>query len=64
MISASKDSTIKLWTVKNTKKATYTLPGHEDEVYALDWYLLSHHLSYFYYSYIKESSWLLGRFRE
>ena len=35
--SASKDSTMKLWNVKNTKKAAYTLPGHEDEVYALDW---------------------------
>lgn len=42
--SASKDSTIKLWNVKNTKKATYTLPGHEDEVYALDWY----YNNYFY----------------
>jgi hypothetical protein len=29
-----------LWNVKNTKKATYTLPGHEDEVYALDWYYI------------------------
>ena len=37
LVSASKDSTVKLWAVKNTKKAFCTLPGHEDEVYALDW---------------------------
>ena len=37
VVSASKDSTVKLWSVKNLKKAEYTLPGHEDEVYALDW---------------------------
>ena len=32
LVSCSKDSTIKLWSVKNTKKALHTLPGHEDEV--------------------------------
>ena len=37
LVSASKDSTVKLWSVKDTKKALFTLPGHEDEVYALDW---------------------------
>jgi ribosome assembly protein 4 len=28
---------VKLWSVKNTKKAVNTLSGHEDEVFALDW---------------------------
>lgn len=39
LVSCSKDSTIKLWSVKNTKKALHTLPGHEDEVRAfiIDW---------------------------
>lgn len=37
IISASKDSTVKLWSPKNKKTAQATLPGHEDEVYALDW---------------------------
>ena len=32
LVSASKDSTIKLWAVKDPKKALHTLPGHEDEV--------------------------------
>jgi len=38
LVSASKDSTVKLWDVKDPKgQATHTLPGHADEVYALDW---------------------------
>jgi ribosome assembly protein 4 len=35
--SASKDSTVKVWSIKNPKKAMHTLAGHEDEVYTLDW---------------------------
>ena len=40
---ASKDSTVKMWRVSDRKaggkavKAQSTLPGHADEVYALDW---------------------------
>jgi len=37
LVSASKDSTAKLWEVPSGKRAKETLPGHEDEVYALDW---------------------------
>ena len=37
LVSASKDSTLKLWNVKTPKAAMHTLPGHEDEVYSLDW---------------------------
>ena len=37
LVSASKDSTIKLWDPAEPKKAKDTLPGHADEVYALDW---------------------------
>jgi ribosome assembly protein 4 len=37
LLSASKDSTVKLWAIKDTKKAFATLPGHEDEVYTVDW---------------------------
>ena len=40
LVSCSKDSTIKLWSVKNTKKALHTLPGHEDEVRTLISYWL------------------------
>ena len=36
LCSASKDSSVKLWTVKGGK-VQHDLPGHEDEVYALDW---------------------------
>lgn len=36
-MSASKDSTIKVWELNDLKNAKYTLPGHADEVYALDW---------------------------
>jgi hypothetical protein len=32
---------MKLWSTKTTQKnAVHTLPGHEDEVYALDWYYI------------------------
>lgn len=40
LVSASKDSTAKLWEISSQKKpkgAKETLPGHFDEVYALDW---------------------------
>ncbi|KAI2506839.1 hypothetical protein MHU86_7624 [Fragilaria crotonensis] len=40
LVSASKDSTAKLWEIDGGKKpkgAKETLPGHYDEVYALDW---------------------------
>jgi ribosome assembly protein 4 len=40
LVSASKDSTAKLWEIDGGKKpkgAKETLPGHFDEVYALDW---------------------------
>ena len=28
---------MKLWSLKDLKRAKATLPGHADEVYALDW---------------------------
>lgn len=37
LVSASKDSTLKLWDAAKGTKAKETLPGHYDEVYALDW---------------------------
>lgn len=37
LVSASKDSTAKLWDVQSGKAAKATLPGHAEEVYALDW---------------------------
>jgi len=37
LVSASKDSTAKLWEMPLCKAARETLPGHADEVYALDW---------------------------
>lgn len=36
MLSASKDSTLKLWSLQK-KKLVFDLPGHADEVYAVDW---------------------------
>lgn len=36
VLSASADSTVKLWDL-HTKKLKGDLPGHEDEVYAVDW---------------------------
>ena len=36
LASASKDSTVKVWSVRSMKRLT-NCPGHADEVYALDW---------------------------
>ena len=36
LCSGSKDSTLKLWCVR-TKKLKGDLPGHADEVFAVDW---------------------------
>jgi ribosome assembly protein 4 len=36
LVSSSKDSTLKVWSVK-TKKLAQELPGHADEVFAVDW---------------------------
>lgn len=36
IISCSKDSTLKLWNCGNGKMIR-ELPGHSDEIYALDW---------------------------
>ena len=36
LASASKDTTVKVWDVK-TGKLKEDLPGHKDEVFALDW---------------------------
>lgn len=36
MVSSSKDTTLKVWDVKN-RKMKVDLPGHDDEVYAVDW---------------------------
>ena len=37
LVTASKDSTVKLWKASNWSKLHHNLPGHQDEVYALDW---------------------------
>ena len=36
LASASKDTTVKVWDVR-TGKLKEDLPGHQDEVFALDW---------------------------
>ena len=36
VVSASKDTTLKVWDVR-TGKLREDLPGHRDEVYAVDW---------------------------
>jgi ribosome assembly protein 4 len=36
LLSASKDSTLKLWSLSK-QKLIFDLPGHSDEVYAVDW---------------------------
>lgn len=36
LVSASKDTTLKVWDAL-TKKLMFDLPGHSDEVYAVDW---------------------------
>ena len=38
LVSASKDSTLKVWDIK-TRKLMFDLPGHADEIYAVDWSL-------------------------
>ena len=35
-MSSSKDTTLKIWDVKTGKLHT-DLPGHQDEVFAVDW---------------------------
>jgi ribosome assembly protein 4 len=36
IVSGSKDSTMKVWNVVK-RKLMFDLPGHADEVYAIDW---------------------------
>ena len=36
LVSGSKDSTLKVWDVAK-RKLMFDLPGHADEVYAVDW---------------------------
>ena len=36
LVSSSKDTTIKVWDLV-TKKLKNDLPGHDDEVFAVDW---------------------------
>ena len=36
VLSASKDSTLKVWSVR-LKKLELDLPGHSDEIFACDW---------------------------
>ena len=36
LVSASKDTTVKIWDVR-TQKLKEDLPGHKDEVFAVDW---------------------------
>ncbi len=36
IVSGSKDSTLKVWDVKK-KALMFDLPGHSDEIYAVDW---------------------------
>ena len=36
LVSSSKDTTLKVWDVKS-EKIKSDLPGHDDEVYAVDW---------------------------
>lgn len=35
-MTASKDTTLKVWSMASCK-LTVDLPGHQDEVYAVDW---------------------------
>jgi len=35
-VSSSKDATLKVWDIR-TRKLKQDLPGHDDEVYAVDW---------------------------
>ncbi|MCL7050428.1 hypothetical protein MKW94_008575, partial [Papaver nudicaule] len=36
LLSGSKDSTLKVWDIQK-QKLKQDLPGHEDEVFAVDW---------------------------
>ncbi|RHN79056.1 putative transcription factor WD40-like family [Medicago truncatula] len=36
LLSCSSDSTLKVWDIR-TRKLKEDLPGHSDEVYAIDW---------------------------
>jgi len=36
IVSGSKDTTLKVWDVKK-KNLMFDLPGHADEIYAVDW---------------------------
>lgn len=36
LVTASKDTTLKVWSMSSFK-LTVDLPGHQDEVYAVDW---------------------------
>ncbi|VVB10856.1 unnamed protein product [Arabis nemorensis] len=36
LLSGSKDSTLKVWDI-GQRRSKQNLPGHEDEVYAVDW---------------------------
>lgn len=36
LVTGSKDTTLKVWSMSTFKLAT-DLPGHQDEVYAVDW---------------------------
>lgn len=36
LVTGSKDTTLKVWSVSSCKLAA-DLPGHSDEVYAVDW---------------------------
>ena len=36
LVSGSKDSTLKVWSI-TSNKCKENLPGHADEVYAVDW---------------------------
>lgn len=36
IVSGSKDTTLKVWDVKK-KSLMFDLPGHSDEIFAVDW---------------------------
>ena len=66
LVSCSKDSTIKLWSVKNTKKALHTLPGHEDEVrtlsfhiFILFYFILFYFILFYFILFVDSNSYLI-----